>query len=310
MIHRQHIGPATVIVVLLATSAAHAETEDELAAFQLAMNAYDTGEYETAEDRFRELLQRDPPLKNKALVFEIHKYLGATLMFLGRTEEAEEQFEALLRADPEYELDPVLFPTEVLDTFTQVKIRIADELAAIQAEKAQEEEAAQASKEAKKKALKKKIEDAARPVYLTQTVKERALLFALVPFGVGQFQNGQTLKGWLFFAGEMALLATNLTLYGLTEHFRKRAQNTLSTRYINTAENYWTATNVVAGATVAAILAGIIDAVVYYARAQKTQASWEVVEEKDVPEEVRPTPPEFPMEDLDVLLGFTFTWRM
>ncbi len=303
--------PAAVgLVLLVLAGQARAQGQDEFAEFQLAMNAYDTGEYATAEMRFSALLSKDPPLKNKALVFEIHKYLGATLMFMGREDEAEMQFEALLREDPEYEMDPVLFPTEVLDTFTRVKIRIADELAAIQATKALMAKKAEDEKQAKKKALKEKFEKASMPVYLASSQQERHVVLALMPFGIGQFQNGQKLKGWLFFGGETLLLATNLTLYVLTEYFRGRALETLSSRYVNTARSYWTATNILAGATLAAVLAGIIDALVFYVKLGKVPPSWKEVEESEVPPEVRPNPPEFPIEDMDVLLSFTFSWRM
>ena len=46
-----------------------------------------------------------------------------------------------------------------------------------------------------------------------------------VPFGAGQFQNGQRRKGWLFLGAEAVLgavsvgaFATNLSLYGLAPH--------------------------------------------------------------------------------------------
>jgi tetratricopeptide (TPR) repeat protein len=305
-----HLLAAATAALLLVPLTGEADTQDELAAFQLAMNAYDTGEYETARQRFAALLEKDPPLKNQALELEIHKYLGATLMFLGRVEEAEAQFEAVLRQDPDYELDPVLFPTEVLDAFTRVKVRIADELAAIQEAKAAAAAQAEAEKEARRKALEQEIREAAQPVYVKQVTTERHVLLALLPFGIGQFQNGQDLKGWLFFGGEVGLLVANVTLYVLTEVFRDRAERTLSTRYINTAESYWTATNVVAGLTVAAVLAGIIDALIYYVKLGRVENAWDVVDEEEVPDKYRPPAPDLPLDELDTFVSLTFTWRL
>ena len=52
--------------------------------------------------------------------------------------------------------------------------------------------------------------------------ERHSYLLSFVPFGAGQFQNGDRRKGWLFFGAESALaavsvgaFATNLALYGL-----------------------------------------------------------------------------------------------
>ena len=76
---------------------------------------------------------------------------------------------------------------------------------------------------------------------LTPTVlryERHSLVVALVPFGAGQFQNGERSKGWWFLGAESALAAislgafvTNFALYGVSsgaavhrpEQHRRRA---------------------------------------------------------------------------------------
>lgn len=301
------IVAAACLVAFLPARDAGATAQDDLAEFQLAMNAYDTGEYETAEQRFKALLDRDPPLDNKALIFEIYKYLGATLMFQGKQKEAEARFEALLREDPDYELDPVLFPTDILDTFYKVKLRIADELAAIQAEKEKEAAKAAAEKAAMKKKLIESIKEASKPVYLGREQRSRNLFFAFVPFGVGQFQNGHMLKGYLFLGGELALLSANIIVWGLSEYYKDQARDVSMSAYSGIFYNLKYSTWALGAVVIAAMVAGVIDALVYYAKLGEG-AAWRPIDSEDVPPDMRKKPLEIPEEDLDILLGFTWKW--
>jgi tetratricopeptide (TPR) repeat protein len=305
------IAAAACLAAFLPARDAGATAQDDLAEFQLAMNAYDTGEYETAEERFKALLDRDPPLDNRALIFEIYKYLGATLMFQGKKDEAEALFEQLLREDPDYELDPVLFPTDILDTFYKVKLRIADELAAIQAEKEKEAAKAAAEKAAMKKKLIESIKEASKPVYLGREQRSRSLFFAFVPFGVGQLQNGHALKGYLFLGGELALLGANITLWGLSEYYRKQVSRVTHAGRSDTYKGYFEslklATNIMGAVVIAAMVAGVIDALIYYAKLGEGDA-WKTVDPDEVPPDMRKKPFEIPEEDLDILLGFSWKW--
>ena len=231
-------------------------------------------------------------------------------MFLGKKAEAEIQFEALLREDPDYELDPVLFPTEILDAFYQIKLRLAEELAAIQKAKEEALIKAKAEKEKKKKELKKAILEAARPVYLRTQERPKYFILTLVPFGAGQFQNRQDLKGWLFMGGELALAVANLTLWGISEYYllKSRSCSEFCSNTENTYYNFQDATNVVAGVLVAAMLAGIIDAIVYYVRLRQKKPAFEQIDEDDVPPDLRKPPPDIPEVDLDVVLGISMRW--
>ncbi len=302
-----------ITLVCAVRPAAAAAATDDLAEFQLAMNAYDTGEYAVAEQRFGALLSKEPPLENAALVFEVRKFLAAALMFLGKQAEAEVQFEALLRQDPDYELNPVLFPTEVLDAFTQVKVRLAEELAAIQKDKEEAAAKAAAEKKAKKEQIQKAIQEAAKPVYLVKNVEKRYAIVALVPFGVGQLQNGQKAKGYVFMGGEIALLATNITLWSVCEYFKMLYRSTSEetprrTAIRNTATNYKLATNIVGGVLIGAIVAGIIDALVYWARLEKKQVTFTPVDPKEVPDGQKMPPPVIPESDIDLIVGVTLSW--
>jgi len=73
------------IVLAFRPGAARANDLDQ---FQNARVAYDSLNYELAADLFRGLLAESAPTDTRPLILESRKYLGAALLFLGRSDEA------------------------------------------------------------------------------------------------------------------------------------------------------------------------------------------------------------------------------
>ena len=108
-----------------------------------------------------------------------------------------------------------------------------DKLAAIQAEKVRQAQAAQAKLEEEKQRQARRLA-MLEELASTETVIERhSRWFALVPFGAGQFQNGQTAEGWLFLIGEGLLAGGSVVASGLSVYYgaaAKRASRARSGR--------------------------------------------------------------------------------
>jgi tetratricopeptide (TPR) repeat protein len=259
---------------------------DEFDQFAIAKNAFEAGEYEVAVTRFEELLSAEP--KNPALVLETHKLLGVSYLFVGNRHEAEANFLKLLTLSPEYSLDPMVFPIDVVDFFTEIKQKNDERLAEFARARAAEEAA---RRKAEEEARRKELEKLARTFYLERSREEKSLLVALMPLGAGQFQNGEKLKGALFLGGELLLGATAVTTYFLHEGLRPRSKEPFTSTSDREAyerlEAGYRITNhasLVALAVVATV--GIIDSLYNF---ERETIIWKEVEEGDVPDDVKPT---------------------
>ena len=110
---------------------------------------------------------------------------------------AEAQFLALLRESPDYELDPLAYPTSVVEFFELTKQKHAPEL------------------EARRGASQDQVPPSAglTSIYIERVVRRRNWGLNFMPFGVGQFQNGDDIKGTLLGAGQAAALTTNVAAF-------------------------------------------------------------------------------------------------
>ena len=189
--------------------------------FEAARTAYDAQDYKRAATLFEALAGGEMPiLTNRSLVLESKKYLGASYLFLGKPSAAEQEFERLLRLDPEYLLDPLAFPEEVQRLFARVKTRLDAERKVADDERRRDED------RAREKERQRVVEGRERWARLTalaetETVHEvRSRWLAVIPFGIGQFQNGHTSLGAIFAVSEMSLLAVGVVSWVVHENLR------------------------------------------------------------------------------------------
>jgi hypothetical protein len=285
------------LVAALLVSVAVSVRADDLADFQRARNAYDTGDYPLAAQRFDELLQREPP-PSRAIREECLQYLGASLLFQGNSRDAGVAFERLLVLEPEWEMDPAVFPTPILDEFAQIKAEMRERLQALQAAEQQLAELERQRRAEEERLRREALEEALRPRYLLREDQDRSLFLAFVPFGVGQFQNGHDTKGWTFFGIETALFAANAwTFFAWDWYTRERAgaSGARAEQAASFAEGYKIASWAILGTLLATMAAGVIDSLVgYYA---EPETGWRLVSEEDVPEDQR-----LPVRDPDEFL--------
>jgi hypothetical protein len=262
---RELVGAAFAALVCAAPVVARADARADL---EKAHNAYIAHKYDDAESRLRALLDpKTSTLKDPDAIADARMYLGAVLLAEKKNEEAATVFDSLVIDRQSYEPDPLRVNLEAIDAFTDAKARNREKVAAMQAEQvrlAQEEKAKlenERQKQATRLAMLEKMAS-------TELVIERhSRWLALVPFGAGQFQNGQTADGWLFLVGEGLLASATAVASGLSVYYEEKGFTASQQKDAGTATAYTHAAHwagitdeVIAGGLVMAMVGGIIHA--------------------------------------------------
>jgi tetratricopeptide (TPR) repeat protein len=234
--------------------------------FEAARSAYESADYAVAAQRFEKLGGGDTPaLTNRSLLLEAKKYLGASYLFLNKLQLAEAEFERLVRLDPQYILDPLAFPEDVQRLFNRVKTRLDSERRV-----AEEEQRREQDRLARKEVDRVQGEQQrwARLTALAQeerVMEQRSRWIALMPFGIGQFQNGHGSLGAILAVSEVSLLLVSLVSWGVHENLRGTTPATDQRDDYNLTERVSRYTNQVSLGLFGVIaITGIIDAQVRF----------------------------------------------
>ena len=220
---------ASVIAIVLAISptlrAAPAGQPTPREAFERGRTAFGRAEYRRAIEILNPLLYPEVVLDSEGEVVQAHRMLGVAYLYANRATDARREFHKLLELRPDYRFDPLLDPQPVVDAFNAVVKEEESEIAAIETRRRlrDQELAARRQREAR-------LHPAASAVVIYE---RHSYLLNFVPFGAGQFQNGQRRKGWLFLGVEGGLAAislgaflTNFALYGIQPRRKCLANNT------------------------------------------------------------------------------------
>jgi len=186
---------------VLFAQAPTAPSNDDLAEqVRLAKRDVDSGEYTKASQRLAQLVEAGH-FQSQELRLEAYRLLGISLVLQSppRPEEAKNAFREVLLADPDTELDPFYVPQRVVDFFDQEKKDLEPQLAPIRAQKRAEREARRKQLEAE--AARRREEEQARRIRAQQPNVERRVIqrefwVSLLPFGLGQLQNGDRSLGY------------------------------------------------------------------------------------------------------------------
>ncbi len=246
---------------------------DELADFEEARAAYDAQEYTRAVELFEALVGVSPPrLTDRLLVLESRKYLGASLLFVGAKARAKEQFRLLVLEEPTYLLDPLAFPTEVVQVFEQVKAEVQAELdraAAEERERLANEVRLRREAEQLRRENLARLTEIAR-IERVQQVNSRWI--ATVPFGVGQFQNGHNGLGSALAMAEGLAVATSVFTFIFHQQLRDEEVSPADVGDAQRREELWRTVNITSFAAFAALaVIGIVDAHVRFKPEQTTE---------------------------------------
>lgn len=187
-------------------SEAHASPEDAL---RDAENAYLYGDYPGVIEKLTPLVEPDILLAAPDDLARAYELLGLSTFFLDRIDDARGWFERLIRFRPDARLNPVLVPPPAVGFFEDVRESLADEIARMQAalEQARREE-----------------EERRRLALLTRVqvdTRVNSRLVATLPFGAGQFQNGDEALGYALLATQVAAVGTSVACYLAIEDLRQ-----------------------------------------------------------------------------------------
>jgi tetratricopeptide (TPR) repeat protein len=193
------------LVAALASAEAHADEQGDV---EKARASYVVKKYDEAIARLRTLL--DPttkhPLKSPSHIADARMLLAAAHFGKGERDEAAKVIERLLLEKPEYEADPLLLPSPMINFFIDQRAALRDRLLAVKARQIQEEQEKVRRAEEVKRKERERIKRLEFLSTQERIVKRSSRWIAAVPFGVGQFQNGKTSLGWAFLATESALV--------------------------------------------------------------------------------------------------------
>jgi hypothetical protein len=173
-----------------------------------AKDRFEFGAWADCAGTLRPFLAREPALADEDAV-EAWKLLGISEYHLGDKGSARTAFVNLLSFDPDYALDPFLVPPPIVEFFDKVKKDHEPELAPLRERKRALKEQQRLADEAKRRLL---AEEQARNGPPTKVIRVEERVYALnwLPFGVGQYQNGERSKGTLFAVSELTLALVNV----------------------------------------------------------------------------------------------------
>lgn len=280
----------TGLVVVLTAAFALPVAADELSDFEAARRNYDKQSYAKAARGLESLVGGVVPrARNPVVRLEARKYLGATYLFLGKDEEAREQFRLLLEEDPAYDIDPVAFPGAVVEAFQEVQAQVTAEVArqkALDEARRQRERAGELEQLIEEQQRIQGLEELAA----TETVeKVNSRWIAALPWGIGQFQNGNRKLGIMFAVTESAFLAASIATF--IGHNSLRDENPAPDE-IERAQRVEKALRignwVSVGALVSFYIAGVVEAEVRFKPTIRSTRQRELPDELQRPQSKRP----------------------
>jgi len=237
-VHRM-AGAMAATCLLLAWNAMAATPEER---FLEAENTFRFQDYPRAEALLQELLYPEVLLSAPDQVIRAHEYLAACYYWLENDRRMEEEFTVLLSLAPRHELDPFYYPARLIERFEDTRRRLA-QLHLIDPDRPEEPR-----------------EPEPPPCEGRQVdIVRRSWAPNLIPFGVGQFVNGQTTRGALFLTGQVLTLGTNIGAYAAIESMRGN-DGLFSKGDATTARRLRIAQYVSLGAFGALAIWGIVDA--------------------------------------------------
>jgi hypothetical protein len=181
------------------------------AALERARSSYQAARYDDCVREYGQLLQHLDEMEeiSAGTVEQARTYYAACALATGDREEADRQLRAALSSNPLMASpDPVVFPDQVRDLFFKVKADFLDEIQRVQDEKM---EAARLEAEKRAELIRqeqRRVERLESMVASETVVHENYRWIASVPFGVGQFQNGDAVWGGIFLGTQLLALGT------------------------------------------------------------------------------------------------------
>ncbi|MFZ5889710.1 MAG: hypothetical protein ACOY0T_01465 [Myxococcota bacterium] len=220
-----------MVTVLAATRAqaqsvrADVELGDD-ARLASVVTLYEAGKYAECAAELGALLAPDAPrkLRDRDVLENARIYHAACLIGSGNAAAADEPLRAAIRANIQMKPpDSLVFPPPVIERFLRVRQSLYEEIKKAEEQRVQQARRAAEEQAARARAEQKRVEALERLASQEVVVVKNRRWVALVPFGVGQFQNGDDGLGWVFLTSEAVLAATALTSVAMQTHLQLEA---------------------------------------------------------------------------------------
>jgi hypothetical protein len=269
---------ATLVGAALLTISAAALADDQQQ-FELGKTRFDGGEYAKAAERLAAMLDpaQTPCVQTSAtamsscrltdpdLIERARAYYAASLVALDRNDEADQQIGEILRKNFQFSPDPAAFPQKVVDRFTVVRSRLRQELEAEQEKRARQEREQRLAAERAKQAEEKWLAAVLRAASEERVVTKNSRFIASLPFGIGQYQNGNKSLGTAFAVSESLLGSLTLVTAVTNSYYIELATNPTYADLAKTNQLILARLNQVAfGAFTVVAVTGIIQAQVAF----------------------------------------------
>lgn len=172
-----------IVVAIALAGVAHASPAQDL---EHARQAFRQHDYDSAMKLATFLLYPDERLALPVDLVEAHVILGASNFETGHRTEAKTEFEKALQIQPDKSLTDLLFSEGAIRLFDETKADLE----------------ARAERDAQLRKLADERERIRRYKESLVVVEKRTFVVNFAPFGAGQFQNKQPVRGLLFAAGQ------------------------------------------------------------------------------------------------------------
>jgi tetratricopeptide (TPR) repeat protein len=195
-------------LTVCAASPARAEDNGAVESLRDGENWFIYGDFDQVVKRLQPLVEPTLRFERRDDAARAFELLGLACFYLRREADARRYFEQLIRREPDRLLDPLTVPPPATRFYEEIRTRLAKEL------------------ELQRDALKRQLEIEAEQRRQANLVVERIELrrnsrvLAVVPFGVGQFQNDDNLVGTIFLAAELATAASSIAFWLAVEDLR------------------------------------------------------------------------------------------
>ncbi len=188
---------------------------DERSDFEKARVAYLKKDYVEASARFEAMLDpKSGTVKTPDLINEALFCWGAVKFAQTDITGAHGLWERVVRdSNGQYSPDPLTYPAAVLNDFITFKSTLNNAIIQQQQQQAAQL-AAQREKERKERLrLEARVKELEKLTAVETVEVKGSRLVALLPFGIGQFQNGKNLLGSIFLGTEVAAVLTTFALF-------------------------------------------------------------------------------------------------
>ncbi|AKU90402.1 hypothetical protein [Vulgatibacter incomptus] len=200
------------LLLALAPVAALAAADDDL---RRARDLFEYGDYAQARDLAASLLDRNVLASDEQLV-DANRIVALAWFYdqaPDRKEKAERFFLQLLSIEPEYRLDPFFTTPAAVAFFDLVRTEHEEDLAPIREQRRRAKEARRAEEEARRRFLDAQARAGSESGASGLTPAPRNLALVFLPFGAGQFQNGDTTAGYILGSIQLAAGATSAATF-------------------------------------------------------------------------------------------------